>query len=111
MWQVLVSELVRQNLLECSQRGQLLQAATDRQQQLLHQALSCCDELYRVLLQCSARQLQQQGEMGLAQHEAVALQQECNRLKVGACCWDTDLEVWLLSLVQCWLQKGCSEHY
>lgn len=82
LWQQLSGELMRQAHLECSQRGQLLQAATDRQQELLQQALDACDALYQAMLVSSATQLQQQECMLAAQAESNALQQDNLRLKV-----------------------------
>jgi vacuolar-type H+-ATPase subunit H len=82
LWQQLTAELVRQAHLDCSERGQLLQAATERQQQLLHQALDMCDTLQQTLLATAAAQQQQQEAMRAAQTEAQALQQDNTRLKV-----------------------------
>lgn len=93
LWQQLTAELVRQAHLDCSERGQLLQAATERQQLLLQQALGMCDTLQQTLLSMSAAQQQQQQAMLAAQAEAQALQQDNTRLKVQdpqwcatACC-------------------------
>jgi vacuolar-type H+-ATPase subunit H len=82
LWQQLSAELVRQAHLECSQRGQLLQAATQRQQELLQQALDSCDALYQAMLLSAATQLQQQECMLAAQAESNALRQDNMRLKV-----------------------------
>ena len=82
MWQQLSAELVRQTHLECSQRGQLLEAAVGRQQQLLHQALCCCDSLYAALVQARAAQHQGQQAVLVAERDAQTLEQECSRLKV-----------------------------
>jgi hypothetical protein len=82
LWQQLSAELVRQTHLECSQRGQLLQAAIQRQQELLQQALDSCDALYRAMKVSAAAQLQQQECMVAAQAESNALQQDNTRLKV-----------------------------
>jgi hypothetical protein len=78
------AELVRQTHLECSQRGQLLQATMERQQQLLQQALESCDQLYQAMLASAATQHQQQEAMLAAQTEAHVLQQDNTRLKVCA---------------------------
>lgn len=98
LWQQLSAEMCRQVHLECSERGQLLQAAVDRQQSLLHQALACCDRLYEVLLLSAASHQQEHEDMLTAQHEAQVLQQDNNRLKVrrvvvalgsfSVRCWD-----------------------
>lgn len=82
LWQQMSSELVRQTHLECSQRGQLLQATMERQQQLLQQALESCDLLYQAMLASAATQGRQQEAMLAAQTEAHVLQQDNTRLKV-----------------------------
>jgi hypothetical protein len=84
LWQQLTAELVRQAHLDCSERGQLLQAATKRQQLLLQQALDMCDTLQQTLLSTATAQQQQQAAMLAAQAEAQALQQDNSRLKVRA---------------------------
>ena len=84
VWQQLTAEMVRQTHLECSQRGQLLQAAVDRQQELLHQALTACDTVYQALLASAATQQQQQEAMLAARAELHVQGLENTRIKVGA---------------------------
>jgi hypothetical protein len=84
VWQKLTAELLHQTHLECSERGQLLQAAVDRQQQLLQQALTACDAVYQELLASTATQQQQQEAMLSAQADVQTLQQDNMRLKVRA---------------------------
>lgn len=83
VWQTVTAELVRQTHLECSERGQLLGAAVDRQQQLLQQALSACDAVYQELLASAATQQQQQEAMLAARAEVQSLQQDNTRLKAS----------------------------
>jgi cell division FtsZ-interacting protein ZapD len=70
--------------LECSERGQLLQAAVDRQQQLLQQALTACDDVYQGLIASAATQQQQQEAMLSARADVQTLQQDNILLKVRA---------------------------
>lgn len=83
VWQQMSAELMRQTHLECSQRGVLLQAAMERQQQLLQQALDSCDMLYQAMLASAATQRQQHQAMQHAQTDTQSLQQENARLKVS----------------------------
>jgi hypothetical protein len=82
VWRKLSAELCRQARVQCSQRGQLLQAVMDRQQQLLGEALSSCDTLQLALLASASGGQQHLQELAQARQAVQDLQRDNTRLRV-----------------------------
>lgn len=84
VWDKLTTELCRQTRVECSQRGVLLLTAVIRQRQLLHMALSACNDMFSRMQEVSKGAQQLHQTVGDLQIELGHKQQQHENLQVCA---------------------------